>query len=912
MNGNGHVADAQDRSQLLVISAKDRQSCLSIASGLRDHLLQSRDTVDDDALLDSLTYTLGSRRSRSGWSMAFPTHSVPDLIDKLGEQHLPEPKRALRENAGPRVGWVFTGQGAQWYAMGRELIQAYPVFKEAILECDRYIQEMGASWTVMGLLQRGEASRCPVIFASPTTGGRLQDLDVLSQSAHWVDSMLQPVEFEAAFRFMCFGTAPQDPVARQDVDIVLEIGPHGALGGPIRQLMTLPEFSTAEIPYFSCLSRGENAVSTMHRAAAELFCRGHKLDMDAINFPSGRLPDVKPDSPPSAPVWRHIIRVSDVPWVRHHMIDDSIVYPGAGFVTMAIEGFSQIQKQSTGFVTGYMLRDVEFTQALLIPDDEAGVENRLTIRPCGPQTLGTKDWHEFEVHSISAENAWASHCTGMVRSVAAVSGQDVPTSSGAHLNWQYTQAYTRDHVPEDLWAALRAVGIYHGPSFQNIHRIQRKKQESSIAFSIADIRLGMPSHFQCDHIIHPTTLDSAIQAAYTVVPTESSRRATIPRRISHLRVSASMDASPGHLLQGHTRLLREKPNSFEVDINVTDESGQVVEIQGLAFQSISSATAGPEADTDVAGGCTSWSWEPELTMLERHMLHDMMAVPREQSEVDLIMDLRRCTLHYIQEALASITLQDVEGMEWHHKKFHAWMKDKLQLAVDGQLDPGSADWASEDAGARESLRTRVAQRSVNGEMLLRLGPRIPSMLRREVAPLELMMQDQLLMRYYADALKWNRASQQASQLVRHCTHKNPRARVLEIGGGAGACTQAIFDALEKDRLATGELPLASYEFTDISSGFFEAARERFRPWQDTIRFETLDMFWALRGAGANFGIVASATYRVPRFINGGEVVNANFLYSANMSHAVFQALAGFDDSLGAELAFNTARLLQPI
>jgi hypothetical protein len=37
--------------------------------------------------------------------------------------------------------------------MGRELFDAYPVFKNAILECDCYIKEMGATWTIMGKFQ---------------------------------------------------------------------------------------------------------------------------------------------------------------------------------------------------------------------------------------------------------------------------------------------------------------------------------------------------------------------------------------------------------------------------------------------------------------------------------------------------------------------------------------------------------------------------------------------------------------------------------------------------------------------------------------------------------------------------------------------------------------------------------------
>ena len=75
--------------------------------------------------------------------------------------------------------------------------------------------------------------------------------------------------------------------------------------------------------------------------------------------------------------------------------------------------------------------------------------------------------------------------------------------------------------------------------------------------------------------------------------------------------------------------------------------------------------------------------------------------------------------------------------------------------------------------------------------------------------------------------------------------------------------------------------------------------------------EHSDLFWALRGAGANFGIVTSATYRAPRFINDGQVVNANYLYPASVSESVYEALATFDDSLGEELSLNLAAFYNP-
>ena len=742
--------------------------------------------------------------------------------------------------------------------------------------------------SMVGMLQAGRTR--PVLFASPKEGRVMKELDALSTPGHWVDAMMQPVEFEAAFCDMCFEpcSLSASGARQQQVDLIVEVGPHGALSGPIRQIMNLPEFKTSQtIPYFSCLSRGKDAVSTMHLLAAGLLQSGYRLNMDAVNFPRGRPQGVKilpslptyawnhqrrhwrdprenrshkqkerpphdlvgslqPSSPPFAPTWRHLIRPSDLPWTRHHMVESNIVYPGAGFICMAIEGFSQMRPVMAHKAFTFQLRDVEFSQALLIPDDDIGVEARMTIRSCSDRDLGSRGWHQFQIHSVSEENAWTAHCSGLIQTSES-------QLSPVAVSWENTVAYTREIEPNNLWASLRAVGIHHGPSFQNISRIRRRLDEAYTSFSIADVQSTMPYNFQSQHFIHPTTLDSIIQAGYAVLPNAAviTTEALIPRRLDNLTISSAISTAAGHALNVATHSKHRSAQNFGVNLSVTDGPNVVVEIEGLTYQSIGNASgASNEAQIDDnIYSCVSWKWGPDITLPQSQLLSDQMRIPVQDSEVAVIWNLRRCTIHYIQECAETLTEGDISTLDWHHRKYYGWMRNQLHLASENKLGPASAGWLLEGSDDRNALRTRVSRDSVNGEMLVHLGHEMASLLRKEKAPLQLMMEGKLLTRYYAEAIKWGRSCAQAAQLVQHCVHKNPRAKILEVGGGTGGCTQVILDALDEARRRSGEAPFGQYDFTDISSGFFEAAKERFETWQDVMQFRKLDIEADVGGQG---------------------------------------------------------------
>ncbi|CAE7205748.1 hypothetical protein P3342_011551 [Pyrenophora teres f. teres] len=54
-----------------------------------------------------------------------------------------------------------------------------------------------------------------------------------------------------------------------------------------------------------------------------------------------------------------------------------------------------------------------------------------------------------------------------------------------------------------------------------------------------------------------------------------------------------------------------------------------------------------------------------------------------------------------------------------------------------------------------------------------------------------------------------------------------------------------------------------------------------------------DLFWGLRGAGMNYGIVTSATYKLADQTNGGHALNGDFLFPASENATVFNILSKF-------------------
>ncbi|KAF2729917.1 ketoacyl-synt-domain-containing protein [Polyplosphaeria fusca] len=1014
--------DATLPSKVFMLSAKDENAAKALVSNLRDHLGDVA-CGDDQTYFNDLAYTLGERRSVFPWVASTAASSVSDLIRVIDSGRV----KPRRTNGTPRLGFVFTGQGAQWAAMGRELISAYPVFRNTLLEAACYLGEFGADYDLLEELHRDDQTtrvheaalgqpvcvavqialvdlldsfgirpaavtshssgeiasayaagalslrnamgvvyargslaadvarystlgaggmiavglgveaaegyiarvtsgkvvvacrnsptsvtvsgdlegvdelegilkedkvfarklKVPtgyhshhmqpiaepyaawmrenvtpeprlhdgIIYSSPTTGQRMTSAEDIASPEHWVKSLTHPVLFVESFTNMCFASR-EEPC---EIDMVVEIGAHAALSGPIQDIMMLDVFKGSKIAYSNCLTRKKDAVATMQALATEVLHNGYQLDMAGVNLsrngrvltdlpkyawnhssrhwyeprtnrahrmlsegPHDLLGSVVVGSNRINPSWRHIIKPSSMPWITDHKLQGTVVYPGAGFICMAIEGLAQAEKASSDkVVQSYQLRDIDILQALVIPEGEDGVEVQLSLRPCGDRVMA--GWREFQVFSVTHDDKWSEHCRGLIsiRYDSAIKALPAPLPDAADYRVRVS--------PSDVYASMHRVGIQHGPVFQNIKSVRARAQASLSTIEIVDTAAVMPYQFEHSHIIHPTTLDNIIQTVYGALPAAGANMtsAQVPRSLKRLEISSQISSLPGSTFTTFSSVRDNDKQGFWAGITVVDEKQNVVvTMEDFAFQSIGSALSGGELCAN--DKFLSSKWVPDWDLASTAQLKQQLASePSPIDETDGLGDLKPVCTWFIEDALATLTRSDIENLQGPLKRYYVWMKQQANRQNDGDVTSPEE---------KEALIAKARTETPHGELLCNIGSNLADMCRGKVSPLDLMDENLLLYRFYAEGLKLDRSRHQMAELVRLFGHKNPQAKILEVGAGSGAATHHILNALG------AESPLAaSYDYTDVSEDFFAAAKEEFQTWQNLLTFQKLDI-----------------------------------------------------------------------
>ncbi|KAE8325397.1 hypothetical protein BDV39DRAFT_206936 [Aspergillus sergii] len=164
---NEHAIDTNQfsptRSRVYVFSGFDERSTTRQLQNFREYLLKERSEADD-RYMSNLAYTLNERRTIHAYRAATVGTSPATLAEALSGR-----VKIAKARRRPTIGFVFTGQGAQWAGMGKELLEAYPVFHESIQRIDDYMQSIGAPYCMVEeILKDQDVSRLSnPIFSQP-------------------------------------------------------------------------------------------------------------------------------------------------------------------------------------------------------------------------------------------------------------------------------------------------------------------------------------------------------------------------------------------------------------------------------------------------------------------------------------------------------------------------------------------------------------------------------------------------------------------------------------------------------------------------------------------------------------------------------------------------------------------------
>jgi acyl transferase domain-containing protein len=138
----------------------------------------------------------------------------------------------------------------------------------------KFMNKIGEHYAI--LLQQYCNSPLPgsedVTMFSSVTGRRL---DRPADATYWRTNMISPVRFEQAAHEMLSG--------REGADFLIELGPSGALAGPISQIKRALPGEGSNIQYYSAAKRGPDSIMSMFDLAGRLFVSDSPVAIPKVN-----------------------------------------------------------------------------------------------------------------------------------------------------------------------------------------------------------------------------------------------------------------------------------------------------------------------------------------------------------------------------------------------------------------------------------------------------------------------------------------------------------------------------------------------------------------------------------------------------------------------------------------------------
>lgn len=667
-----------------------------------------------------------------------------------------------------------------------------------------------------------------VPFFSSVTGTRLENTRL--DGAYWVSNLVSPVLFlPAVSGLLKFGSSSKT---------MLEVGPHTALAGPVRQICKAANASKVE--YVGTLVRNEDAESALLTCAGNLFLRGDAVNFSAVT-PKGRTLTDLPNYPWQReghywsesrisqawrqqkfpkhdilgarvaeaseynPTWRNLLRLDDVPWIRDHNISEDTVFPGAGYVAMAGEAVRQVSGS-----TDFTVREVNIINALVLHDQQAK-EVMTHLKPSRLTTSLDSSWYDFEISSLDGDR-WTKHAIGQVRG-----------GSNYGPTQMKIDPLTRKVGSEKWYSVMRRFGLNYGPRFQGLKEITADVNEHKAVASLANkIEEG-----ESVYALHPSAIDLIFQL-YSVAASKGLSRQfkqlAVPTYIGELYVRPTSEEIT---VQVQTDLTPR--GAFYGDAVGTASAETIFQLKNLRFSALADASDARGEDPHAA---VELVWKPDIHFVDNSSL---MRVDKDVSELSLLVE-RMALACMVQ---CSIQLQGKEPHQPFLVKFQNWLnrvhKDASEGAYPNISDcKGIVEMSPAD---RHKLIESIYQQTTPTEAygistaVYRTFHACTELFDGSVDALQVLLKDDILTKVYDFGKLSN-----YRDFFTLASHYKPNLKILEIGAGTGGTTSTILPYLSSEE----NRAYFSYTYTDVSPGFFSSAKERFAKY-DAIEYRVLDI-----------------------------------------------------------------------
>ncbi|KAF9886514.1 hypothetical protein FE257_011421 [Aspergillus nanangensis] len=677
-------------------------------------------------------------------------------------------------------------------------------------------------------------------FYSTVYGRVLNESDRLD-GRYWRENLESTVLFSTAVK------AALEAIGSKSSCFV-EVGPHCPLSGPLRQIFREKKPKSPPL-YASTLHKDQDQALNMFQSAGQLFLNGVQISLSAVNGLGEVLTDLPPypwdysakrftenriskgwrqrpyphheilgsrvlESNDQEPCWRNIVRFENSPWISDHKLSGCIVFPAAGYIAMVGEAIRQI----TG-VDGYSIRNMFIRNAMLFDQDD-DVEVMTALRPVRLTDVLDSDWYDFTIYSYDGSE-WRKHCTGQ----AAAAPNPLPSDR--------VESFLRPVDPTIWYRVLKRAGLEFGPHFQGLEAVTADPNDQKAAATLISREdLGKNDAYA----IHPTLIDKTLQVMSVAVArgmTCDLDRIAVPIGVENIEIRQC-----GHRqLSAQASCRNAADGNFAGDAVAVHNGEMVLDIKGVRCFAMDRDSI--QNDRFYATWSARADWKPHIEF--RQSMQELFPPPPARM-LDAFCLLEQATCLVILK-MYRLT-KDIPTTVPHMVKYKGWLKARVDQFTAGEYSivPQAQQWVSLDATSQEQMLADKI-RELNGlgtgvtffgDFVQRLSDNVIAMVGGETTALEILMEKDGLKQFY-DQMTW---PEDYDRYLTSMGHANSELRVLEVGAGTGAITEVALQRLETPE---GGRLFSEYVFSDISQGFFTAAKERFSEQQDALTFKILDI-----------------------------------------------------------------------